>query len=230
MYQNDYCVVSDVGFLAQPIVNRTGRVIFYEILSRISDDKQRSISNEDFFSNCSVEVVKEIFLSQLKSFTQYEELKGVAFSYNLNLSNLADDGLVECILGAKGYPIYIEIAKFDYSSTAQITNNIQRLQGAGVRILFDDFDYLNHEHHSALTLCSWDGIKVDGKYARFEYYSKWLLLVVDFLKNYTSKVVIEGVESNTIVQRLINKSVEFQGYWFSSGVTKEQLLMSQEPC
>ncbi|UTV31029.1 EAL domain-containing protein [Photobacterium atrarenae] len=224
--ESDSSLYSDFDYILQPIINPlTGRAHSYEVLSRVLSSSGECYDSEDFFSSIDDEFIKSIVLNQLETLQKASEVRGVIFSYNMPLSVLEDYDFVCQIIEYAITPIAIEVNDLsaDFES-ARLHNHIQLLRSAGHKIWLDDFNHKDLTFFRSLTQFSWDLIKIDRAYLFNHDLFENLESLIRFLKYYTKEIVVEGVESDYYLSFLSRKKVLAQGFYFSPGLTPDELL------
>jgi diguanylate cyclase (GGDEF)-like protein len=209
----------------QPIVDtRTGKIVKYETLVRMLDEKNQIIPPLEFLSIAKKtklysHITKEIIYNACNTFENKEE----SFSINLSIDDIKDANTVQEIIKTiiktnTASRIIFEILESEgIENYDEVVNFITQIKSLGAKIAIDDFGtgYSNFEHILKLNV---DFIKIDGSLIKnIVHNEKHRIIVetiVDFANKINAKTIAEFVSEEDIYKAIKEIGVDFsQGYF-----------------
>ncbi len=210
--------------LYQPIINlRTGKVFYYEALSRIVDTNGRLVSPSRFLEDIKdtfiyTRFVKEIIRINAELLKTKEDIH---VSINLLPTDLEDDAIMSAL---KSIPekvrkrILLEITEVEgIYSFERIKKSINELRRLGYRAGIDDFG-AGYSNLINITQLKIDFLKIDGSLikdiVKNEVSEILTATVADFCKKVGIRVIAEYVENPQIIEKLMSLGIEYgQGFY-----------------
>lgn len=209
----------------QPIVDsRTGKIIKYETLVRMLDEKNQVIPPLEFLSIAKKtklysHITKEVIHNACNTFKDKKE----SFSINLSIDDIKDANTVQEIIKTiiktnTASRIIFEILESEgIENYDEVVNFITQIKSLGAKIAIDDFGtgYSNFEHILKLNV---DFIKIDGSLIKnIVHNEKHRIIVetiVDFANKINAKTIAEFVSEEDIYNAIKEIGVDFsQGYF-----------------
>ena len=214
----------------QPIVNKEGEVIKYEVLMRVLDikSKEERILYPDEFLTVAIQSKQYNQLCNIlfeKTF-EYMNKTDKDFSINLSYEDIYNKTLVKYLKKnldkhpGIGNRFIVEILETLAIEETKVMNRfLEFLNEYNVKVAVDDFGtgYSNFSHIIDLRP---DYVKIDGKFIRNILKSRRSQIIVKsiiyFAKKLDIKVIAEYVHSKEVFEWVRDAGVdEFQGYYFS---------------
>lgn len=225
----------------QPIYSvEKKRFISAEALLRLIDEKEGSISPEIFIpaaeKSGAIHKIGDFVMNEVCSFIASPEYKKLGLEYieiNLSVSQCMHHGLADSILeimnkyGVSSDQINLEItetaASYDQSVMSE---NLDRLCEAGLTFSLDDYGtgYSNMYRIAALPLKI---VKLDKSFVNNQNNKMWTILqnTVRMIKDLNMEIVVEGIETEEMVQKFSDLKCDFiQGYFFSKPIPQREFI------
>jgi diguanylate cyclase (GGDEF)-like protein len=209
----------------QPIVNRDGVTLKYEVLTRLKQG-EHYISPAKFLDIAlKTKLYKYITRATIeKSFMRMQEVE-VDFSINLLFADIKDRETMQflkeqIILYGVGKRLVLEIVESedikDYELLKRVIGDFRRL---GVRIAIDDFGS-GFSNYAYILEISPDYLKIDGSLIREIDHDEDAYKLVSSIQTMASslgiKTIAEYIHSREVFQRSKKIGIdEFQGFYFS---------------
>ena len=212
----------------QAIVDKHEKIMKYETLMRLRDEKTQELVSPFYFLNISI---KTGLYSQLSSYIIFSALykihsSGLTLSINFTYSDINNTLFIDSIEEyIKKYHKVGTLAVFEITESESIENYddvksfTKRFRKYGVRFAIDDFGsgFSNFEYILEIEP---DFLKIDGSLIKnIDTDEKSLILVraiVQFSHELGIKTIAEYVHSKTIFNILKALNIdEFQGFYFS---------------
>lgn len=226
----------------QPIYNITNKkFISAEALLRLYHEKYGFISPEIFIpvteKTGSIYRVGLFVFEEVCKFISSDEFKELGLEYieiNLSVAQCMQGGLAgDLIAIMKKYGVSPDHINLEITETADshtqniIAENITALLNAGLTFSLDDFGtgYSNIQRMASLPLKI---VKLDRTFANFNENARFMIVlqnIVKLLKDMDMEIVVEGVETQELVDRFTNLECEFiQGFFYSRPIPKDQFI------
>lgn len=212
-----------------------------EALLRLYDDKYGFISPELFIpaaeKSGAIHKIGKYVLEEVCRFISSEKFKDLGIDYiEINLSvvqcmqvNLANEILD--VLNKYNVPvnkINLEITETAAANAQNImSENLNTLSEAGIKFSLDDFGtgYSNMRRVASLPLSI---VKLDKTFANMEESPKMDIVLkntIKMLKAMNMKIVVEGIETESLVNRFSDLKCEYiQGYYYSKPVPEKDFV------
>jgi len=206
----------------QCIVNKSKKVVKYEALMRLKNEKGEILSPFLFMEEIKKSKLYDQF-SLIMIRKVIEDVKKLKFNVSINLSfeDIENDLIKNYILNLdKDILKFItfEILESESVKSYEIINEfLNILKQKGAKISIDDFGsgYSNFVHILSLKT---DYIKIDGSLitnVNDDKYKKIIEFIINFSKDFNIKTVAEFVENEQIFETLKKMDIDFfQGYNF----------------
>ena len=226
----------------QPIYSLSeGRFRSAEALVRLYNEKYGFISPELFIpiteKTGSVTKIGTFVFEEVCKFISSSEFKELGLEYievNLSVVQCMQGGLAGDLLrimkqyGVTPDQINLEITESaDSSAQSIIAENLTALLNAGLSFSLDDFGtgYSNMQRMASLPLKI---VKLDKTFANFDTNPRLMVVLqntVRMIKDMDLEIVVEGVETQDLVDRFTALDCEYiQGYFFSRPIPKDQFV------
>ena len=250
-----YDLMSDIDdIISDAVLNRKFEV-YYQPIYSLSDGKFRSaealirLYNEkygfispDLFipiteKTGAVTKIGLFVFEEVCRFIASDEFKELGLDYievNLSVVQCMQGGLAGDLLrimkqyGVTSDQINLEITESaDSSAQSIIAENLTALLNAGVTFSLDDFGtgYSNMQRMASLPLKI---VKLDKTFANFETNPRLMVVLqntVRMIKDMDLEIVVEGVETQDLVDRFTNLNCEYiQGYFYSRPIPRDQFV------
>lgn len=210
------CHLNKFYFIAEPIVDRAGKIVAFEILTRFTDKR----SPYDHIINMSLNEKKKLFLSQLSEIVR----KKTFFLLNkINCSINVDYDLAAYLIGDS--TLRRKISSFSFiriEVSERFPGLSEGFRNPMLRRLHDDFilwlDDFGSEFYdiNAIQNELYETIKIDKKYFWDNRLKKrWQ----DNIRNIyikCSSIIVEGVAEKAYIPTLPAQITAMQGYLFKS--------------
>lgn len=226
----------------QPIYStETNRFVSAEALLRLFDDKYGFVPPDILVpaaekSGAIHEIGKFVF-EEVCKFVSSEEFKELGLEYievNLSVAQCMNSALADDILKIMDkYHVPPERLNLEITETAAsfsqrvMLENIDKLSDAGLEFSLDDYGtgYSNMKRMVSLPLKI---IKLDKSLVDEHKNQKmwvFLLYTVKMLKDMDMEIVVEGIETEEMVNKFSDLKCDFiQGYYFSKPICKEDFV------
>lgn len=226
----------------QPIYSIERRkFVSAEALLRLYDDEHGFISPEILVPAAersgAIHKIGEFVFEEVCKFISGDDYKKLGLDYievNLSVAQCMRGDLAESILnimnkyGVSPDNINLEITETAASYTQRVmSENLNRLSRAGLSFSLDDYGtgYSNMKRVISLPLKI---VKLDKSFVDEQHNPKmWIFLqnTVKMLKDMKMEIVVEGIETQEMVEAFSNLKCDFiQGYFFSKPIAKEEFV------
>ncbi len=226
----------------QPIYSTShGKFISAEALLRLNDPEHGYISPETLVTAAeqsgAIHRIGEIVFEEVCQFIISDEFKDLGLDYieiNLSVAQIMNSDLPDRLLSImQKYKIPPDKINLEITETAAaytqrvMLENISRLKEAGLSFSLDDYGtgYSNMQRVIQLPLKI---IKLDKSFVDEHNNPKmWIFLknTVKMLKDMNMEIVVEGVESQEMLEAFSDMECDFiQGYYFSKPIPKEDFV------
>lgn len=226
----------------QPIYSTEyGRFVSAEALLRLFDEVHGFISPELLITAAersgAIHKIGALVFEEVCRFVSSEEYSKLGLDYievNLSVAQCMHSDLADNILATmKKYNvppdrINLEITETAASYTQRVmTDNLNKLSRAGLTFSLDDYGtgYSNMKRVISLPLKI---VKLDKSFVDEQHNPKmWIFLqnTVKMLKDMQMEIVVEGIETQEMVQRFSDLRCDFiQGYFFSKPICKDDFI------
>jgi EAL domain-containing protein (putative c-di-GMP-specific phosphodiesterase class I)/GGDEF domain-containing protein len=226
----------------QPIYNVIEhRFLSAEALVRLYNEKYGFISPELFIpiteKTGAIHKIGMFVFEEVCRFIASDDFKRLGLQYievNLSIVQCMQGGLAgDLITMMKKYgvtpdQINLEITESADSQTQNIiAENLTSLLNAGISFSLDDFGtgYSNMQRMASLPLKI---VKLDKTFANFDTNPRLMIVLqntVRMIKDMDMEIVVEGVETQELVERFTNLECEYiQGYFYSRPIPKDQFI------
>ena len=214
----------------QPIVNIEGKILKYEVLMRVAEEKDKKLNIISPFEFLEPAIKTRHYNAMMsilieKSFiTMYNREED--FSINLSYGDIYNHTLIAILIDNLqrfkkiGNRLIIEILETESIEDLEVMQVfIKEMRTYGVRIAIDDFG-TGHSNFSNIIAMDPDYIKIDGSFIKnidTDHKSYTLVKgIVNSSKDLNIKTIAEFVHKKEIFDILKELGVdEFQGYYFS---------------
>ena len=216
----------------QCIVDKNKRIIKYEALMRLKNEKGEILSPFLFMEDIKKSKLYDQFsLIMIKKVIQ--DVKKLKFNVSINLSfeDIENELIKEYILSLDRDIlkfVTFEVLESENIKSYKIINEfLNILKQKGAKVAIDDFGsgYSNFINILSLEI---DYIKIDGsliKNINDEKNKKIVEFIVNFSKEFNIKIVAEFVENETIFKTLEKMNMDyFQGYYFCKPKPIEEIF------
>jgi len=215
---------------AQPIVNKDGKIIKYELLMRIVTEN-RVIPPYFLEYAKKAKLYNKLSLQMISKCFDFIEKTDVLCSINLDLEDIKNKKTIEKLefyVDKVKKHVVFEILEYasmdDYSIFGEF---VEKFRKKGVLFAIDDFGS-GFSNYKEVTLLKPDYVKIDGSLIKDITKNKDNLLlvysIVSLVATLNIKTTAEFVENEEIFNKL--KSIgadEFQGYYFAKPTPLEEL-------
>ncbi|MGN1118897.1 MAG: EAL domain-containing protein [Oscillospiraceae bacterium] len=226
----------------QPIYSVSeNRFTSAEALLRLIDPEHGFISPDLFIpaaeKSGAIHRIGEYVLEEVCAFIGSDEFRKLNLDYieiNLSVAQCMKSDLADKVLEImQRYNVTSDRINLEITETASglsqcaMASNLQKLCAAGISFSLDDYGtgYSNMKRVISLPLKI---VKLDKSFADEQNNPKmWIVLqnTVRMLKDMNMEIVVEGIETQTMVQRFSNLKCDFiQGYYFSKPIPKADFV------
>ena len=226
----------------QPIYSITkGKFVSAEALIRLFDPKHGFISPEMLITtaeeNGTIHRIGEFVFEKVCQFIDSDEFKNLGLEYievNLSVAQIMNGDLPDTYLSIMDkYHVSPDKINLEITETAAayaqnvMTDNLERLTQAGISFSLDDYGtgYSNMQRMIQLPLKI---IKLDKSFVDEKNNPKvWIFLknTVKMLKDMNMEIVVEGVETQEMLDVFSNLKCDFiQGYFFSKPIPRNDFV------
>lgn len=250
-----YDVMKDIDLIIERAMTQNRFAVYYqpiysvnekrfnsaEALIRLKDDEFGFISPEMFIpaaeKSGAIHKIGNFVLEEVCRFMAsgtFEKLNLDYIEVNLSVAQCMQTNLSKNILGTLSKyqispgQINLEVTETaaSYSQNAMM-ENLQELTRAGIHFSLDDFGtgYSNMHRVASLPLHI---VKLDKSLTNIEENPKmWIVLenMIKMIKEMKMKIVVEGIETERLVQQFSNLKCEYiQGYYYSKPLPKDEFV------
>ena len=226
----------------QPIYSiAKGKFVSAEALIRLFDPKHGFISPEMLITtaeeNGTIHRIGEFVFEKVCQFIDSDEFKNLGLEYievNLSVAQIMNGDLPDTYLSIMDkYHVSPDKINLEITETAAayaqnvMTDNLERLTQAGISFSLDDYGtgYSNMQRMIQLPLKI---IKLDKSFVDEKNNPKvWIFLknTVKMLKDMNMEIVVEGVETQEMLDVFSNLKCDFiQGYFFSKPIPRNDFV------
>lgn len=225
----------------QPIYSvEKKRFVSAEALLRLVDDKEGFVSPEIFIpaaeKSGAIHKIGDYVLNEVFKFIASPEYRKLGLEYieiNLSVSQCMNHGLADNILelmsryGVTSNQINLEITETAASYDQSVmTENLTQLSNAGLTFSLDDYGtgYSNMYRIAALPLKI---VKLDKTFVNNQNSKMWTILqnTVRMIKDLNMEIVVEGIETEDMVNKFSDLKCDFiQGYFFSKPIPQREFV------
>lgn len=226
----------------QPIYSiKEKRFVSAEALIRLIDKKHGFVPPDIFIpaaeNNGAIHKIGSFVLDQVCSFIASDEFRRLGLEYieiNLSVAQCMQEGLAEEVIDTlqrynlSPSQINLEITETaaSYNQTT-MTENLDKLYSAGISFSLDDFGtgYSNMDRVASLPIKI---VKLDRSFVNSQHKPKtkiFLEHIIKMFKDMELEIVVEGIESQKMVERFTELECDFiQGYYFSKPIPKDEFI------
>lgn len=217
------------------------RFVSAEALLRLRDEKYGFISPEMFIvaaeRSGAIHKIGDYVMEEVCRFIASDDYKKLGLEYievNLSVAQCMSPDLSDKILNImKKHDVSPDSVNLEITETAMsyaqntMTDNIDRLYSAGLSFSLDDYGtgYSNINRVASLPLKI---VKLDKSFVDSEDNPRmWIVLssTVKMLKDMDMHIVVEGIETEQLVEKFSNLECDYiQGYYFSKPVPEEEFV------
>ncbi len=228
--QRQYCL-NNLAFYAQHVVDENGKLLKYELLSRLPSDATVK-DLESFFGDLTPAESVDIAIKQIHLSRQIYDKTGLSCAINVDNIVLVEDALKQRLIEACtkfDHPVILEFTELRPMPPADEVNALFfTLKKNNITIALDDFG-TGFNGMSIFADYDFDIIKIDrtlisGIQTRPQ---KLFILqhMLDLMNALNKQHVVEGVESEAQFQQLRDIGFKvFQGYLFQRPCPVEEML------
>ncbi|MCM1023388.1 MAG: EAL domain-containing protein [Prevotella sp.] len=227
----------------QPIYSiETDSFISAEALLRLHHDKYGFIPPDLFIpaaeKSGAIHRIGELVLEKVCSFIASREFSELGLEYieiNLSVAQCMQADLADRILQImKRYGVTPEKINLEITETAAsysqniMMENLEKLTQAGVEFSLDDYGtgYSNIKSVASLPITI---VKLDKTFVDSENNPRmWIVLknTVKMLKDMNMHIVVEGIETESLVKKFTDLNCEYiQGYYYSKPIPETDFVM-----
>lgn len=212
-----------------------------EALLRLKDDKYGFISPEIFIpaaeKSGAIHKIGAFVLDEVCRFIASEEYKMLQLDYieiNLSVAQCMQNDLANQVLETiDKYKITPDQINLEITETAAsysqktMMENLSILNNAGISFSLDDFGtgYSNMRRIASLPLHL---VKLDKSFANMGDNPRLQIVLqntIQMIKAMNMKIVVEGIETEKLVQQFSDLQCEYiQGYYYSKPIPKEEFV------
>jgi len=215
----------------QPIFDKSGNIVKYEVLVRMKDENGKIILPGEFLpiaktTKLYYRITKEVVKCACYKFSDTDK----EFNVNISVDDIENEELVDYIIQMikktdTGKKIGFEILETEGIENYNTVNDfIKKVKMLGAKVIIDDFGsgYSNFQHILSLNI---DCIKIDGSLIKEVHkHSKDLIIVdtiVNFAKKVGAKTVAEFVCCKDVYDIVKNLKIDyFQGFFLAKPAQK----------
>ncbi len=212
-----------------------------EALLRLNDEKYGFISPEIFIpaaeKSGAIHRIGRYVLEEVCAFISssiYKELQLEYIEINLSVAQCMEKNLFRDVLDIlHRYQVQPEQINLEVTETAAaisqntMMNNLKKLTEAGIQFSLDDFGtgYSNMHRIASLPL---QIVKLDKSFAVTEGNPKMRIVLentIRMIKAMHMKIVVEGIETETLVKQFSALECEYiQGYYYSRPLPRDEFI------
>lgn len=212
-----------------------------EALLRLKDKEFGFISPELFIpaaeKSGAIHKIGEYVMEEVCSFISGSEFAGLGLDYievNLSVAQCMQHDLADKVIGTiERYHVEPDKLNLEITETAasnsqrMMEENIDRLTRAGFKFSLDDFGtgYSNMRRVASLPLTI---VKLDKTFTRTQDNPNMGIVLentIRMLKDMNMKIVVEGVETQNMVEQFSQLQCEYiQGYYYSKPIPKDDFI------
>lgn len=212
-----------------------------EALLRLKDDTYGFISPDLFIpaaeKSGAIHKIGTFVLEEVCRFIASDEYKSLNLDYieiNLSVTQCMQSDLAKNVLATlEQYKIRPEQINLEITETAAsysqktMTENINILTNAGINFSLDDFGtgYSNMRRIASLPLSI---VKLDKSFTKVENNPKLEIVLTNtirMIKEMNMKIVVEGIETENLVQQFSAFKCDYiQGYFFSRPIPRDDFV------
>lgn len=212
-----------------------------EALLRLKDDKYGFISPEIFIpaaeKSGAIHKIGAFVLDEVCRFIASEEYKELQLDYieiNLSVAQCMQNNLANQVLETLDkYKITPDQINLEITETAAsysqkiMMENLDILSDAGISFSLDDFGtgYSNMRRIASLPLHL---VKLDKSFANMGENPRLQIVLqntIQMIKAMNMKIVVEGIETENLVQQFSDLQCEYiQGYYYSKPIPREEFV------
>lgn len=212
-----------------------------EALLRLKDEQYGFISPEIFIpaaeKSGAIHKIGAFVLDEVCSFIASEEYRSLKLDYieiNLSVAQCMQNDLADQVLETlKRYQVTPDQINLEITETAvsysqkAMMDNLNALTDAGISFSLDDFGtgYSNMWRIASLPL---EIVKLDKSFTDLEDNPKLLIVLkntVKMIKDMNMKIVVEGIETEQLVEQFSELQCEYiQGYYYSKPIPKQDFI------
>ncbi len=225
----------------QPIYSiKAYKIVGYEALLRWNDPKAGYISPEVFIPlACSIGIINKISLyvaeKAIIEFTHLATRKNLSLHINISASDLLSDIFFNRLVYLiKRYNVpasllILELSEREDANVEKLQEVISRYRSEGFKIALDDFGTGN-SNINRLTNLEVDEIKIDkfliSTIGTDSVNNKVFIMILEILKNISSEIVFEGVETKEQLDFLssVLPDAFVQGWYFSKAKPIKEIM------
>lgn len=226
----------------QPIYSiSSGKFVSAEALLRLFDEEHGFISPEILIpaaeKSGAIHKIGEFVFEEVCKFVSSAEYKRLGLDYievNLSVAQCMHGDLADKILSVmQKYNVSPDSINLEITETAAsysqraMSDNLNKLSRAGLSFSLDDYGtgYSNMKRVIQLPLKI---VKLDKSFVDEQHNPKmWIFLqnTVKMLKDMQMEIVVEGIETQEMVDAFSNLKCDFiQGYFFSRPICKKEFI------
>lgn len=227
----------------QPIFDaKEGRIAAAEALLRMYDEEMGFISPEEFIpiaeKNGKIIEIGHMVLESVCEFLQKENIKQYGLRYievNLSIIECMQENLPEEIdriftrYGVDRSQINLEITETALAQNKDIlSKNMHKINEMGISFSLDDYG-TGYSTITYMMTLPFKIVKIDKSilWSSFENERAMIALCasINMIKDMQMEIVVEGVESKEMADKLIELGCDFlQGYYYSKPLPMEQFI------
>ncbi|MBE6900855.1 MAG: GGDEF domain-containing protein [Ruminococcaceae bacterium] len=226
----------------QPIFNvEKNRFSTAEALLRLIDDKYGFVPPDMFIAaaekNGAIHKIGDFVLEEVCRFIASDRFKELGIDYieiNLSVAQCMHSDLADKVLAMlEKYNISSDKINLEITETAaarahnEMKNNLDKLSDAGINFSLDDYGtgYSNMRRVIQLPLKI---VKLDKSFVDEQHNPKmWIVLqnTVKMLKDMNMEIVVEGIETEKMVEQFTALSCDYiQGYYYSKPIPEDEFV------
>ena len=226
----------------QPIYDtRTGKFSSAEALVRLRDPKYGYISPQLFIplaeKSGAIHAIGSFVLEEVVKFMASDDFADLGVDYieiNLSVMQCLRSDLADEVIGlVTKYKVDPSKINLEITETAsgysqsKLSTNIEKLTNRGFTISLDDFG-TGYSNLMRITQLPLNIVKLDRAFVIMEENGGHHIIIknlIEMLKNMDMKVLVEGVETEEMVDSFVRMGVdEIQGFYYSRPLTKSAYI------
>ena len=226
----------------QPIYDtRTGKFSSAEALVRLRDPKYGYISPQLFIplaeKSGAIHAIGSFVLEEVVKFIASDDFADLGVDYieiNLSVMQCLRSDLADEVIGlVTKYKVDPSKINLEITETAsgysqsKLSTNIEKLTNRGFTISLDDFG-TGYSNLMRITQLPLNIVKLDRAFVIMEENGGHHIIIknlIEMLKNMDLKVLVEGVETEEMVDSFVRMGVdEIQGFYYSRPLTKSAYI------
>ncbi len=212
-----------------------------EALLRLETDKYGFISPELFIpaaeKSGAIHKIGSFVMDEVCRFIASEDFQDLNIDYievNLSVAQCMQDNLAKDILETlNNYQVKPDQINLEITETAAsysqktMMENLQQLREAGISFSLDDFGtgYSNMRRIASLPLHI---VKLDKSFTNIDENPKLLIVLkntIHMIKDMNMKIVVEGIETESMVKQFSELECEYiQGYFYSRPIPRNDFV------